>query len=157
MRPSKQLLAALEALRDQDGYLRPESVVAAAKDPDSPLHSHFDWNNDSAAHKHRLEQARALIRSVRVEIKTEERIVRSVAYIRDPGLPAREQGYTPITSIRPRSAVAYEVVAAELARAEAALDRAHKVADVLGLDAEIAAMHDKVVELRTRVAALVAA
>ncbi len=157
MRPSKQLLAALEALRDQDGYLRPESVVAAARDPDSPLHSYFTWDDVDAAHKHRLDQARALIRSVRVEIKVEERTIKSICYVRDPSLPAREQGYASITSIRPRSEVAFEVVSAELARAEAALERAHKVADALGLDAEIAAMHDKVVELRTRVAQLVAA
>jgi hypothetical protein len=157
MRPSKQLLKALEALRDQDGILRPESVVAAAKDPASPLHNYFTWDDVEAAHKYRLDQARALIRSVKIEITVEERVVKSVAYVRDPGLPAHAQGYTPVASIRPRSEVAYEVVAAELARAESALERAHKVADVLGLDAEISAMHDKVVELRTRVEALVAA
>lgn len=51
-----------------DGTLTPGIVVEDAKNPDSPLHEVFDWNNKSAAHKYRLVTARNLVRSIEVEI-----------------------------------------------------------------------------------------
>ena len=44
------------------GLLRPRDVVAAAEPKNSLLHGCFDWDDSSAAHKFRLEQARHLIR-----------------------------------------------------------------------------------------------
>lgn len=54
----------LEAVRAEDphGLLRPEAVVQRASDPSNPLHASFCWDDSVAAHRHRLEQARALIR-----------------------------------------------------------------------------------------------
>lgn len=49
------------------GELRPNDVVAAATEVTHPLHKHFEWNDQSAAHAHRLDQARALIRIVRID------------------------------------------------------------------------------------------
>jgi hypothetical protein len=46
------------------GTLRPGTVVEAARDPQSPLHSAFDWEDSSAAAKYRLWQARQLINVV---------------------------------------------------------------------------------------------
>ena len=46
-----------------DGMFDKEKVVADAKRRSSPLHSHFDWNNTTAAHAHRLDQAQKLITS----------------------------------------------------------------------------------------------
>jgi hypothetical protein len=48
------------------GELHPADVVADARDAKSPLHSHFEWDDKKAAHEHRLDQARALIRSIRI-------------------------------------------------------------------------------------------
>lgn len=48
------------------GRLKPEDVVKAAKDPSSPLHHHIEWRDDVAAAAYRLDQARAIIRIVRV-------------------------------------------------------------------------------------------
>lgn len=50
-----------------DGELMPKSVVEAARNPKSPLHKHFEWDNEVAAEAHRLDQARRLIRCIRVE------------------------------------------------------------------------------------------
>jgi len=58
---------ALEALA-RDGLLKPVSVVEAARDVNSPLHAHFEWDNGEAADKWREEQARNLIRSVTIEV-----------------------------------------------------------------------------------------
>ena len=46
--------------------LTPETVVQTATDPDHVLHDHFDWNNESAGHNHRMWQARQLIRGVKI-------------------------------------------------------------------------------------------
>lgn len=59
---------------EHGGKLKPDDVVQVASDPDSPLHPAFEWDDSVAAHKHRLRQARDLIRSVRVidpEAKTD--------------------------------------------------------------------------------------
>lgn len=55
-------------LRDRRGVLRPRSVVDEAESAEHPLHDLFDWDNDAAADKHRLWQARQLIIRVRVTI-----------------------------------------------------------------------------------------
>jgi hypothetical protein len=44
----------------------PEDVVDAAKDPSHRLHDAFEWADDVAAHQYRLDQARYLIRSIRI-------------------------------------------------------------------------------------------
>lgn len=60
----------LERLRiEAGGELVPEAVVADARDPDSPLHRLFEWNEAEAAHQHRLSQARSLIRAVVVRYR----------------------------------------------------------------------------------------
>lgn len=59
---------ALDAARkDAGGRLRPGQVVEAAEPEDSPLHPHFEWNNERAGDAYRLDQARTLIRSIRVD------------------------------------------------------------------------------------------
>lgn len=44
------------------GLLRPADVVKAARNPRSPLHAHFEWDDSAAAQQYRLWQARQLIR-----------------------------------------------------------------------------------------------
>ncbi len=51
---------------DHGGIVKPEVVVEAARDTESPLHSQFEWDDSEAAHRYRLWQARALINSVEV-------------------------------------------------------------------------------------------
>jgi hypothetical protein len=58
---------ALEAIRSASGgELHPGPVVDSARDERSPLHRYFEWDDAKAAAQHRLDQARMLIRSVRV-------------------------------------------------------------------------------------------
>lgn len=59
----------MEIIR-QYGDLTPEILLKEATDPAHPLHDRFDWNDQSAAQQHRLNQARQLIRSVKVTVKT---------------------------------------------------------------------------------------
>ncbi len=56
-------IAALKGLsKKHGGLLMPEVVVNAARPPSSPLHSYFTWDDSEAAEKHRLWEARQLLR-----------------------------------------------------------------------------------------------
>ena len=53
----------LHRIRDRKGgAITPDDVLHDASKESSPLHEHFDWNNDSAANKYRLQQAGELLR-----------------------------------------------------------------------------------------------
>src|SRR4249919_3354546 len=63
---------------DHGGRLTPDAVVKDARSKSSPLHAHFTWDVKEAAAAHWLTQARELITSVRVVIKTDTTSIRSV-------------------------------------------------------------------------------
>ena len=44
-----------------ENSITPQEVLEKAKDENSELHKCFEWNNDLAAEKYRLQQARAII------------------------------------------------------------------------------------------------
>lgn len=48
--------------------ITPTDVVTAARDENSPLHRFFDWDDQSAAEKYRLTQARHIISAISVTI-----------------------------------------------------------------------------------------
>lgn len=94
------LRSQIQAVYDQHGRLTPALLVDAARDEASPLHDRFEWNDKAAAEAHRLDQARRLIRSVRVVYKEADdkeaaRSIRAYHAIRD------EQGmaYQPVEEI----------------------------------------------------------
>lgn len=53
------------------GRLHPAKVVESARNPKSPLHSQFTWDNTKAAEEHRLWQARQLIARVQVTVEVQ--------------------------------------------------------------------------------------
>ena len=64
---------ALEEIRvRKGGELEPRSVVESARSTDHPLHVHFEWDDSAAADAYRLDQARSIIRIVRVVDDTAE-------------------------------------------------------------------------------------
>lgn len=127
----------LRALADANGgRLVPEAVVDAARDPDSPLHSHFTWDDTEAARQHRINQARVLIRTVRIDVKTTNYVIQAPAYVRDPAA-GRSAGYIDTIQLRSDEDAAREVVVSEFARASAALRRARTVATALGITDQI--------------------
>lgn len=55
----------LETLAEaNNGLLRPETVVEFARNPNTALHSRFEWDDTEAATKYRIWQARQLIKVV---------------------------------------------------------------------------------------------
>jgi len=68
----------LARLEKELGFLSPENVTTAAEKKDSPLHEVFEWNENSAARKWRLEQARNLLRSIEVETALKDGTTRRI-------------------------------------------------------------------------------
>lgn len=54
----------LHKIAGRSGVLAPEEVLEDARSGESPLHDFFEWDDTAAAEKHRLEQARHLVRSI---------------------------------------------------------------------------------------------
>ena len=66
----------LSRICKNNGSVTAEGVVKEATPTDSPMHRCFEWDDGKAAHKHRLYQARTLIRM-------------NVVYLEEGGLPER--------------------------------------------------------------------
>lgn len=146
-RNHEAMRAALARLED-DGRLTVDQVIAEAADPQSPLHSAFEWDRDKAARKYWEAQARELIRSFKVRVEVHDIIIRAPAYVPDP-----ERSATYVSTIRLRGDEdrARDAAVAEFARAAAALQRAKTIAAVLGIAADIEMLHGQVLDLRQRV------
>ena len=52
--------------KEHGGRLTPDAVVETARSANHPLHAHFEWDDKVAAESYRLDQARSIIRMVRV-------------------------------------------------------------------------------------------
>lgn len=148
---NKDAAAALDQLADEQGRLTPETVVRAAEAQRHPLHDYFEWDDSIAGHQHRLNQARTLIRSVQVHIKTEKREISVSAFIRDPERDQKDAGYRRVEALMKEPQLAHEAVAAEMARAGSYLRRARDLAEALGYQADIVEVEERVQSLRTRI------
>lgn len=87
----------LEALGEN---ITPPMVVSAAKQKRSVLHGCFTWDDSVAAHKHRLSEARMILRSIIVSNEPEEteqpkQMVRAYENV----AVGEERAYVPIDTI----------------------------------------------------------
>ena len=133
-----------------NGRITPEQVVESASHPTSPLHDLFEWDNKQAGHKYRLGQARAIIRSMTVKVTVESRKVSTVAFVRDPAVDAKTQGYVSVGKIRTDEDAARDVLIAEFSRVNAALIRAHSLARVFALQDDVDRLRDEAEALSRR-------
>ena len=146
-----EIEGAIRALADANGgQITPAMVVSAARHPESPLHSCFTWDVQQAAQERWIDQARKLIRSVRVEVTSTEYNLRAPAFVRDPSLPGGTPGYATLARVRTDEDWARDVVVTEFARASAALARAHAVSKALGLEDGIEDVQRRVAYLAER-------
>jgi hypothetical protein len=126
------------------GTITPEQVVEAARDPRSALHHHFTWDNDAAAHAHRLNEARALIRTVKIDVTvTNFATAKAPQFVRTPDL-RQQPGYISVGILRDDPDQSLEVLMAEFQRAAMALRRAQAVAVVLGLRENVVGLQRQV-------------
>lgn len=64
---ARAVVEALLRIYERAGALRAEDVVEEARSAKSPLHDWFEWDDSVAAEQYRLQQARQLVREIRVE------------------------------------------------------------------------------------------
>ena len=88
--------AELERIRAERGALQSEAIVSEATPQEAPLHGYFPWDDATAAHEHRLEIARRLVRAI--EVIRDDRPAVSM-YVHYTGMDTREGGYEPLTVI----------------------------------------------------------
>jgi hypothetical protein len=121
----KKRLAELHA---KHGNITPEMVVTDARDPRSPLHARFDWDDSTAAEAYRIIQARVLIKTIRYETRiVHTPPMRIPSYVRDPKLAGRVQGYIAVP--RTEKEAARDFLVDELDRAMGLLRRAQAYAE----------------------------
>jgi hypothetical protein len=88
---------------------------------------------------------------VRVEIVTAKTTVVGVAYVRDPDVDTKEQGYVSTAILRDDRNAAKRAILYEFGRAEAALERAREVAATLDLEADVVRLTNRLVKVRDKV------
>jgi hypothetical protein len=77
---------ALEKIaKANQGHLKAEAVLEAAKNRRHVLHRHFEWDDAKAANAFRLDQARMIVRSVAIEGEEESEPVQAFHSVTDKG------------------------------------------------------------------------
>lgn len=81
--PAQDVGERIEYLAESEGgRITPSLLVADASNLASPLHDCFEWDDTIAAHKHRLEQAKFVLRMIiRVEQSSDEKPVEIRAFV----------------------------------------------------------------------------
>ncbi len=114
---AKAISSRLRWIRKQHGALTREIVVEDARDPNSPLHKHFDWDVESAAYKWLLHQAGEIMRRCRVTVTISgvQQPIREFPRVTIQDAPP---AYTPIGVVKASSELSEQVIE----RAKADLD-----------------------------------
>lgn len=113
--------------------ITPKMVVDDARNPESPLHDLFDWDDAVAAERWRITQARVVLRRVSLVIVVQDLEVRTPMFVRNPDAPVHEQSYIEVKSLEHDPARARRVITMEFARMESALRRMRTLATALDL------------------------
>ena len=145
-----EVIERLKSLENSAGILTPDAVLHDARNIDSPLHSYFDWDDKTAAHKFRLDQARKLIRSVRLVVNEQKHQINVIGYVKNPD-NQNEQGYVNTVSLRSDKEKARDVLTREINLALSAMQRAHDVAHAVGLKNEVYELIAKIEHVKNAV------
>jgi hypothetical protein len=138
------------AAANGDGPL-PEAVVREARNPKHPLHECFDWNDEKAAHEHRLDQARALISSIQVLVEYEDILVPTTCYVHDVRKGRQGQGYCSVDALSRRRQDAIQTLELELERIIGVVERTRGIAGSLGLGSLFEGMLQSAITAKLRV------
>lgn len=143
----------LNTLVRPDGLLLAQDVVEDAKRPESLLHDSFPWDDAIAANEHRLQIARQIIRSVKINV-TVNHIVLDVpewGHVTTTG--KQIAGYRKLDAIKEHEDYRRELLHDEVERAKAAISRTLGIAGELGCVDEVQHILALLVTLESRYAA----
>ena len=110
------------AALDQDGVVKPKSVVEAARPANAPLHPCFEWANKEAAERWREHQARQIIRSIEVVIDDnpeEDGPQTEIAFVSIATSRKGEAGYIAASEIKGNLTLTEKVVGDAMAQLRA--------------------------------------
>lgn len=133
------------------GKISPEELVEAARDPGSPLHDFFEWDDAEAAERYRLVQARTLLRMCRLEVTVHKRKMELPYYVRDPEADSDAQGYVETGRLPSQEELARDVLVSEFKRAATQLRRARQLAVFFQMELEVSDLIETIVGLQMRV------
>lgn len=100
--------AEIDRLTKTRGCAKPEWIVDDARDENHPMHDMFTWDDSEAAEQWRLEQARSLVRQVRVvfteQPKREPLVIRAFMSVKasDDEKSFDGRGYVPMYQVLQR-------------------------------------------------------
>jgi hypothetical protein len=149
----------LERIRDRHGRITPKMIVRAARNPNSPLHQEFIWDDRKAANLQREHRARELLTQYIVQtVVYRDHVIRVPVHVRDPSVEPNEQGLRAITAEGLEREEAHAIMMRELGRCESAIERARGISAVLnqrfpGIIDELEQLLSDIVTLRTRMEA----
>ena len=113
---------------------------------------HF-WDDKKCAYEHRLDLVREMVANVRdVSVHSESKILAAPYYVRDPKR-GTEQGYNRLAEIKSDRENAIEVLREEFGRVISLLERALRIAEVIGLKEETEALINRVKETKLKLVA----
>lgn len=112
----------LQSIYQRRHILTPPVVVEEARSVESPLHSHFEWDDTVAGEKYRLVQASELIRSVRVTYTSPDGAQKDVRQWLSVSHSEVERSYLPLEQVVD-DPFSYRLVLQEMERDMAALQR----------------------------------
>ena len=147
MKLTPEAIAELKAIEDRRGRLTPHQVVEAAESEDSALHDCFEWDDTIAGAAYRVEQARELLKRVKIELVIEDRSFRTVGYVRDPSQHPNKAGYVATLKVRVSDTTA--LMQAELEAISALCDRAIGLAYVKS--GELPGLAEKITGIKAQV------
>lgn len=136
MSAMKIRIQAVKDIEDRYGRVTAERLFEEAKSKAHPLHNDFEWDKDKAFYEHNLSIARTIISSVRIVVTHSKKKISCVGYVRDPSAPPDQQGYVNVARLRTEEEAAMEAILTEVARVQAALERAQELAVALDLQDE---------------------
>lgn len=85
-----------QAIKALGGKATPKQLLDSARDPNSPLHAEFEWNDGVAAERYREQQARKILVDIIVEVRAaeEHEPVAIRAFV-----PYEKRAYVPVETI----------------------------------------------------------
>ena len=126
----------LMEIKGRSQKLLPSKVIAAAKDPDHPLHSQFCWDDTVAAHRYRIWQARQMLAEVEILISDPPKDSRfgnmSPAFV-SLGSDRKDGGYRPIGDVLNNAALRQEMVETALGELRAMQFRYDRLSELAGV------------------------
>lgn len=125
-------------IRGHGHCLKPSEIVEAAEEPDSPLHDHFEWDDNKAAHGYRLWQGRQLTNHLLVkieEVKMPVKAFHSVPIQQEDG--TTERAYVSFRRVAEEEPFREAVLQRALAEGKHWRDRYAEVKELAGIFTDV--------------------